>query len=410
MFKKFIKLLIALFVFSIIIFFFSKLTNISVHDEIIICIDPGHGGLPEYGNKDGGDNWYEPKKTFLNYYNYGGIFENIKEHEYVYELAILIKKYVEDLNTITGYEEMRDFLKKHNIFLNSEKKKNFKVFLSRDNSAEVLNLTEKNVNRFYRTFDSPHKDKIFKGKLSRINSIKPHFTLSLHLNFVESEDYRGMLSFFAPSIETFDYIIKNKENRDILIENEFYSKWNVRSRSYAVEGFMINDANTYFTGLKNDGRFIGRRNEMLTWKYDEEKLFKDREESINEKMRRSGGYEGLGGDNLYFSNEILRYVSYFLNVEQNIDYNILEERASDFSVCIFNNSITAALELGNIYSTHDRKILLENKENIAKYIAYGIFCVNTGIHKIEEESEKIMPYGKRIDLEKYGDYFKESVK
>ncbi|MCK9467721.1 MAG: hypothetical protein M0P94_05330, partial [Candidatus Absconditabacterales bacterium] len=65
MFKKFIKLLIALFVFSIIIFFFSKVTNISDHDEIIICIDPGHGGLPEYGNKDGGDNWYEPKKTFL---------------------------------------------------------------------------------------------------------------------------------------------------------------------------------------------------------------------------------------------------------------------------------------------------------------------------------------------------------
>jgi hypothetical protein len=148
---------------------------------------------------------------------------------------------------------------------------------------------------------------------------------------------------------------------------------------------------------------------MLTWKYKDEKSFAVRENSVSEKMRRSGGYEGIGGDNLYFSNEILRYVSYFLQSEKNIEYNILEERASDWSVCIFNNSITAGLELGNLYSSHDRKILTQNRDSIAEYIAYAVYCINTGIYKTEEDPEKIMPYGKEIKLEKYGDYFKECV-
>ncbi|MFA7577608.1 MAG: hypothetical protein WC002_06020, partial [Candidatus Muiribacteriota bacterium] len=96
MIHKFLKLFFALIIFSIILFVFTHLSqeNMSVREEIIICIDPGHGGKPEFGNRFGGDQWSSENKTFNSFYNYGAELNDFHEHEYVYGLG---EKVMEEL-------------------------------------------------------------------------------------------------------------------------------------------------------------------------------------------------------------------------------------------------------------------------------------------------------------------------
>ncbi|MGM0607654.1 MAG: hypothetical protein ACQESP_04450 [Candidatus Muiribacteriota bacterium] len=439
MLNKILKLILCLFIFSIIIFIFSKLSiddknnkektpeEIVSSDEIVICLDPGHGGKPEYGNRYGGDQWSFENKTFNSFYNYGAYYKGMKEHEYVYDLSLLVKKNINDLNTKEGLKKALFFLSEHGVELDSIENYNFRVFLSRGVSYNKReNADEDNINKYYRMFDSPHnidepsEDSIKKGRLSYINSQKPHITLSLHINYVESQKYSGMHSFFAPSYYEFKEILNNRDNFDKLKNMPIYSFWNIASGIYPNEMWMVNDASTYFTGHRINGRFIGRRNAMINWKYSEipsvqsEELdfdelntsFFDREKCKYELYRRQNGPEGVGGDNLYISNEILRWVSYFLNKKDKKKVGVLPPRASDWSISIFTNSITGALELGNIYSEYDREFLINYKENIAEYISYGLLCVLNEV-TIKGEYDGESPLLEKLNLQKYNDYFEE---
>ncbi|MFA5479974.1 MAG: hypothetical protein WC337_08095 [Candidatus Muiribacteriota bacterium] len=429
MIHKFLKLFFALIIFSIILFVFTHLSqeNISVREEIIICIDPGHGGKPEFGNRFGGDQWSSENKTFNSFYNYGAELNDFHEHEYVYELGEKVMEELLLLNTEEGIQKAYKFLSDSGINFLDKKNIIFKPFLSRSESYDKRQDSEEiNINKFFRLFDSPVDPReenfdIFPGRLSNINKVKPHLTLSLHINYVESQKYSGFHSFFAPSFHEFKYIYDNRNDVEKIKKHELFPYWNVSSVSRSIEDWMINDSRTYFTGFRNTGHFIGRRNTMVTWKYNEmqnflekeidtdllESNFFEREKSKYEKWRRSGGHEGIGGDNLYLSQESLRWISYLFAVNNKIDVNILEPRASDFSIAIYNNSITAGMELGNIYSERDRKFLIENSDEIARYMAYSMLCILNRVELSDKNTiNNIIPKTNMLDLKKYGNYFK----
>ncbi|PLX18005.1 MAG: hypothetical protein C0601_05855 [Candidatus Muiribacterium halophilum] len=424
MLKKIFKLFLDLVIFSIVIFYFSYSGLQKEKNVIKICIDPGHGGIPEYGDKDSGDRWCSERKKYLSWYNFGGDTEKIKERDYVLKLGKLLKKDILKLNTKEGKEEAISFLKKHkiNILESHDKEMIFKPYLTRDRSADLKDKSP-DVNCFYRMFDSPkdpaNKDYTMeKGRLSRINDFSPQLTISLHLNFVRAESFSGMSAIFAPSYDEFAYILKNREDQDKVEEMDIVRYWNFPYKKYENGQWMINDSSTYFTGKRLDGTFIGKRNTMLSWSYnkdfedhDQPSKFKgdywDRERSVYERYRRKGGPEGMGGDNLFFSSELLRWVSYLMKKEDSQEIEIRDPAASDWSICLFNNSVTAGLELGNIFSTKDQTFLLENMDKISRYLSYGIYAILNG-SKLEEVDYKYVPSGKKLDLFKYGEYFENS--
>lgn len=412
MVKKFLKLFAALFIFSLILFCVNRSSVDKLEKEVIICLDPGHGGKPEYGNSTGGDRWSADKKTYLNYYNYGGGYKDIIEHEYVYDVAIDIKKHLESFNTFEGLSKLKSFLNKNGIEIIKDKKIIFKPFLSRKDSYTRNKDLKDDVNSDYRIFDYPkspeEKDYSLKsGRLSFINSKKPQITLSLHLNYVESQKYQGMLSFFSPSYNVFKQIYENKEDSEYLDNHPIKEYWNILSKRHTMKEYMINDSQTYFKGKKLSGREIGKRYNMISWKYKDEEFWK-REKSIYEKYRRDSGPEGLGGDNLYLGSEILRWISFFSNKELGKTVEILSPRASDWSVSLYTNSITSGLELGNIFSDHDRSFLKNNKDKIAYFISCGLYCVLNDIN-IKKSDNTVNPLGIKLNLKKYKKYFDEVI-
>jgi len=422
--RRILKLFSALIIFSIVIFYFSY-SNLEKRKQTVkICIDPGHGGRPEYGDRDSGDKWSREKKRYLSFYNYGGVSDEITEHEYVLELAELMEKEILKLNTEEGKKIAEDFLKKHGITIKKFKEYDIllKTYLTRKDSAKEGDESP-DVNCFYRNFDSPVDPaggdySIQKGRLSRINDFSPHLTISLHLNFVRAQSFSGMHALFAPSYQEFSYIHSNRDDKDKIENMDIVKYWNFPHKRYENGNWMINDASTYFTGKRLDGTDIGKRNTMITWSYSDDYEvaqkpsgfsgnFWDRERSVYEKYRRKGGPEGMGGDNLFFSSELLRWVSYLMRKEDSKEVEIRDPSASDWSICLYNNSITAGLELGNIYSNRDRKFLLEKKRELAKYLAYGIYAVLHGAD-LRDVDYKYVPSGKRLDLFKYGDYFERA--
>ncbi|MFW5782248.1 MAG: N-acetylmuramoyl-L-alanine amidase [Candidatus Muiribacteriaceae bacterium] len=418
---KIFKLSAALIMFTLFLFAFSKLSGIPKIRHIKVCIDPGHGGKPEFGDRNGGDHWNPERKTFLKYYNFGADYKGFTEHSYVMEVAEKMKKELEKLNTPDNYKKMCDRLAHAGILIDREHDIRFEVMLTREESyGKRPEKDHSNINRFYRLFDSPHPvsgGELFPGRLSRINRFRPDVTVSFHVNYVKSQAYSGMLSFFAPSYNEMKEIYASKDHPDKLKDHRLFDSWNIRSSRINMEDWMINDAGTYFHGYKIDGRFIGQRNTMIEWRYDEpvegldsdvspdllDSSFWDRERSVYESYRRENGPEGFGGDNPFLSEEMLRYVSHIMKSETGSEVRIERPRACDWSLPIYNNSVTAGIELGNVYSDHDRDLMLSHRDEISESFSLALLCVLKGSELIEDNHENIR--GEKLDLDKYGDYF-----
>ena len=152
-------------------------------------------------------------------------------------------------------------------------------------------------------------------------------------------------------------------------------------------------------------KFRGYRHNMVTWRYQDKSgwylkakkhpkwssyarelkyftpkgAFWRRERLQPEAWRRENGPEKYGGDNLYASHELLRYLRKGLLVNHIENKNtlpeILEPYFSTWSVPSYINAISAYLELGYLDIKADYNRLLKYKKIYAEAIAVGIYSL-----------------------------------
>ena len=214
-----------------------------------------------------------------------------------------------------------------------------------------------------------------------------------------------------------------------------YANWFTESVKRTGYKWFLNDTSIYFTGfpLKKSGRvdtnrFLGYRHNMVSWIYKDpnqwenkakkhkkntqyakfckdfvpEGVFWKRERSKYESFRREGGIEGYGGDKLFASTELIRYIlfSLFLNGNHHPSQKLGHPYISTWSLPILVNAITAYIELGYLSIKRDRWILTNKQNEIAEGIAVGIYSLLVGL-KPKNKKFKYGPIGKSIDLSKY---------
>jgi hypothetical protein len=220
---------------------------------------------------------------------------------------------------------------------------------------------------------------------------------------------------------------------------------------------MCNDTWTYFTGYGSsvDGKKlctstdIGSRYQDLQWKYRSLKRtprttsldheftgpFWNKERSLWEQHRRSGGLEGYGGDSLYAGMELVRFAKLALwkdklshmrkELKKNVSKQFVTSKsvenylgpnhrpvAADWAVPLFSNAVTAFLEIGYITNKKDFRILRNKLDIIADGIAVGIFSLVNGLKIMKLKEFNDLPKAKAVNWKAYkikdrGSFFQE---
>ncbi|MDH5716025.1 MAG: N-acetylmuramoyl-L-alanine amidase [Spirochaetia bacterium] len=425
-------------------------------EHYVVVLDPGHGGrdiLPKniYGDK------YDPIiGEYRDHFRPGAQNKGITESEEVYKIAEKTAKILELTYTNEGKKKFEILLKKYAPDLkkiNWEAHKPIKVHLSRVNNHTEEYISKRvDVNAPYRLYDYPdiYTGEMKKGTISRINSLSPNLVVSLHFTSGRKEKYGALASVITPNFDVYKQAITYVKTKNISkkqkIRRKFfaskYLNWMVTNSSRTHFQWFLCDAWIYFTGYwsKKDGlspdtkKFRGYRHNMISWQYADkgnwvdiaknhpdnssysinlenfipEGPFWEREMDIPEKWRREDGKEGYGGDNLYASEELLRYIkkSFILNKvsSKKTAPRILNPYISTWSVPTYLNAISAYLELGFLDNPYDRKRILNNKDEYAEGLAVGIFSLFYSLDIKKIESEKDEPKGEPIDFFRYENY------
>lgn len=405
--------------------------------EYRVVIDPGHGGLSLVPKSLHGDRFDSISGKYIDYYAYGVRYGNIKEHDIAYNIALKIKKILDLCLPGGNFSAFRNIMKR---FTDEDIQKIIiKTEISRCKADQkVLEKTD-DPNACFRLFDYPDRNgEIKPGRISRINSFKPHLVVSLHCDFRAPVYFRGInpviiapYSFLNSGLEYLNRKIKNRE----FFFSSPYRDWFTESVKRTGFKWYLNDVSVYFTGfsinnsleIKRD-EFLGYRQNMVEWAYKDthawEKYagkhpsksqysataagfipagkFWEREKSKYEAYRRDGGAEGYGGDNLYASNELIRYILFSL-YQTGCNHRSQKPGRpyiSVWSVPLLVNAVTAYIELGYLHNRRNRFLLTEKQDEIAEGIAAGIYSLFMGI-EIKKKQYVYLPKGKRIDLLKY---------
>jgi hypothetical protein len=401
-------------------------------------LDPGHGGVSRHPSSKYGDKYDLLSGKFLSEYREGATFRGIRERDVVYNIAE--KAYQLLLHCAPGgdFQRFRNVLKK---YTQSEPKRIF--ILSKKSRGRSLGKKEEleldDPNEKYRYFDFPGKDGSTQpGRISRINSFKPHLVLSLHHAVNPPREKMGLNPVIVPSYDFLhkglqylkgDKSIKKKLNRKLIYN------WFTQDTKRSSFKWFLSDVSYYFTGYPLDRKnrtnfkdFTGYRYNMVSWAYRDSKgwekdainhepgtpyskdygniapegKFWERERSIYEKYRREGGMEGFGGDNNYASYEIIRYILYALKM------NGLEERSyfpgspyiGVWILPLHMNAVSPFIELGYLRKRFDRFVLTKKQDIIAEGIAVAVYSLFAGL-ELKDKGSRHTPRGKRIDLGKY---------
>ena len=184
-------------------------------------------------------------------------------------------------------------------------------------------------------------------------------------------------------------------------------------------------------GTVNENTNIGIRQNDIGWAYRAEKRpktrtkslkgpfsgkFWDRERSDFERRRRSGGFEGYGGDNLYAGQELVRFMRSSLwrdyAASPKAKENELTERqylgrthrptAADWAVPLYSNAVVAFLEIGYLTNKRDFWILRNKLDVIADGLAVGVYSLFAGSKSIEIPKTSFKPRGRAIEWSAYG--------
>ena len=254
----------------------------------------------------------------------------------------------------------------------------------------------------------------------------------------------------TPGYDTYklalDYVKTKNTSQKQKIRRKFfsspYASWMAANSSRTHFQWFLCDAWIYFTGYwsKKDGlsadkrKFRGYRHNMMHWAYADgdgwvetarnhppntafsnnlknfvpEGPFWEREKDVPERWRRTEGEEGYGGDNLYASEELLRYVRKGMIVNKVNSKKrapqILNPYMSTWSVPTYLNAISAYLELGFLDNKYDRERLIKHKQVYAESLAVGIYSLFYSLEQKKNSKDKLSPKGKRINYEKYENY------
>jgi len=427
-------MIILLFVVLIIFIFYSPCVQFEFPVYRVV-VDPGHGGKALLPKDYHGDRFDMLSMRYMDIFREGAKYRQYYEHIYTYEIAVRVEKILQ-LTLPDG-----DFKKFCSIVQKYTNKPFERVciqsFVSRQPSLNSQML-HKDPNAPYRLFDSFFPDgTLQEGRISYINSLHPHLVVSIHFSLNASRYYRGMNAVIAAPYnflyKGLQYLQGNGGNRSFFY-NSNYADWFTETEDKSSFFWYCNDVMMYFLGYRMTSNyqpdieaFRGYRYNMVQWMYNDppgwahiakyhpaktayaddikqfepDNAFFNREQSTFEKYRRDGGYEGYGGDNLYASNEIIRYVLYnlYMHGVRHKEQRLAPPYISIWSIPLHVNAINAYMELGYLARPYTRYILDNHLDDMAEGIAAGIYSLFAGI----EVSSKIScaPYGKKIDLKKY---------
>jgi len=419
-----------------------------------VVLDPGHGGRYLEPNSIYGDKYDHDSVSFMEGYRPGASVSGLNENEDVYEISLLAKEILDLTLTPMGRHEFFQILKKYGTAALPPAEppvEPIETLISRQDGYRARYWEiDYDINRDYRLYD--HQDLLsgetIEGVISRINAMKPDLVVSLHLTGGNPGKYGGMAAVITPSYKTFmhavDYVRAGDGERK-KIQKSFtdgpYGKWFIGNHGRSAFEWFLCDSWIYFTGYWStvDGlnpdidKFRGYRQNMITWNYRETSLedspglhnpyvsksahlryfrpegrFWLREESQAESWRRDGGPQGYGGDNLYASEELLRFIRKGLLVNHvysawNLP-KIEPPYISTWSVPTYINAVSAFLELAYLNNSRDFNRISKYKKEHAEAIAVGIYSLVHGIKAPPSAQKSLMPWGKPIDFQKYRTY------
>ncbi len=415
-------------------------------------IDPGHGGVSRHPSSKYGDKYDLLSGKYLENYKEGASFRGISERDLVYNIAE--KAYQLLLHCAPGadFQNFRNILKK---YTDSEPQRIYILTRkSRGRSLpdkEAYTLDDPNEN--FRYFDFPGKEGSSRpGRISRINSFKPHLVLSLHNAVNPPEEKMGLNPVIVPSYDLLQkglqYLKGNKKVKKSM-KRRLITNWFNQDNIRGSFRWFLSDVSYYFTGYPLDRRnrtdykdFTGYRYNMLSWAYRDGKgwvkdasrhkpgtrysknisdivpegKFWERERSKFEKFRREGGPEGFGGDNNYASYEIIRYILYALKIRGVEDRSYFPGKPyiGVWILPLHMNAVSPFIELGYLRKKFHRSVLTKKQDIIAEAIAVAVYSLFAGL-ELKQNGYRYTPRGKRIDLEKYRittdkDYFETVVR
>ena len=409
-----------------------------------VVLDPGHGGKAIMPKDEYGDRFDLLSMKYLDKYREGASYQDYQEHIYTYEIAKRVEALLQLLSPQGDFEKFYLILQKYTD--KPVKRVYIQAYISRGPSLNS-HLIHKDPNAPYRLFDYIGNDGTLKeGRISYINSLHPHLVLSIHFALNSSPYFRGMnaviaapYSFLYKGLQFLQGTIADRS----FFYNSTYADWFSENDNKSDFYWFCNDVMMYFTGyrIKNDysidlNNFRGYRYNMVQWAFNDppgwahiaklhppktpyandiqqfvpKNAFFDREQSKYEQYRRDGGFEGYGGDNLYASNEIIRFVLYNLYAKgiRHKDQRLAPPYISIWSVPLHINAINAFIEFGYLARPYTRSIINNHLDDVAEGIAVGIYSLFTGVEVSKKYPYK--PLGKKIDLDKYtidksNDYF-----
>jgi hypothetical protein len=414
------------------------MTNIQEFPTFRVVIDPGHGGVGRNLMSVHGDRYDTVNRRYLDHFKEGASRGGLQEREIVYSIAKKTEKLLKLLAPGGNNEKFYRLLEHYAD--GAPQKVTIQTYMSRGRSVtddEADNLEDPNAS--FRMFDYPDSSgEMQPGRISRINAVKPHLVVSLHLASDAPRDFEGMNPVITPPYsflrEGLAYLKKEQEGKKFYTKSP-YREWFIEETTRSDFDWFLNDTSIYFTGyplrknLESDrSSFKGYRYNMVRWSYADspgwehaaryripssryaptyenfvpEGRFWEREQSHYEKYRRDGGEEGFGGDNAYASYEIIRYVCYslYLHGDDNRSQKPGKSYISVWIMPLHLNAINAFIELGYLNRSRDRLLLTKKQNEIAEGIAVGIFSLLTGLTP-KETKYKHIPKGKGIDYSKY---------
>ncbi|WP_210410254.1 N-acetylmuramoyl-L-alanine amidase [Leptospira meyeri] len=412
-----------------------------------IVVDPGHGGIAKDPKAQHGDKYDSVTQTYLETYKQGTEHGSVTERKVVLDLAKEVHRVLKLTETEAGWKEFEGYLK-----LFSKKSDFQRVILESKLTRESSFDDDPNSddpNALYRLYDFPDQKTGVrrKGRLSKINELKPQLVLSLHLNPASKGQTGGMGAVLTPGYKTFSKLknISAKKNSPNGFTNGPWSEWLIFQSGWSKLENAIADTWIYFHGYwpKKNGKdtdltkFEGYRQNMVSWRYaddpnwekqigkpgpyatdhetfSETGKFWEREKGKKEEWRREGGREGFGGDNHFVTKELMRFVQYGLPVllkEKDSPYPelgpIQKPYISTYSLPTYTNALCAFIEIGYVNRSRDVKYLTQNKKETAISLAVGIYSLFVGLDVKKIPSLPYNPKGKKVNWERYETYFDE---
>ncbi len=437
--KYWITVTIFIIVFFIYIFgFIYRVYNKKPSFKVII--NPAHGGKSATASQFDGDR-YDPvimgyTKDYKEAYNIG----DISEFDVLLRLSKKIQERFDYTISSWGWKKFEALLKKYGKFseykaidVNSEitKEHNYKYYEKKN---------KKDVNEKFRLFDYRSSGVIKKnsnGILSLINKYKPEIVVNLDFNY-NSKDDKELFSINIPDILFFDYIKDKIINKDLNFEKyqDIINNWYGKTKEEKIRNVII-DTWIYFIGVIPDksgfapsDKFLGYGSNLLEWKNKDEKYVKHyknkdkypqynidlkdfkekgqffkREKYKLERYKRVEGTHKIG-DNMYASEEILKYIFSILTLNNNKNIKRITKIKPVYrynEIALYANSIVINVNLGSIFDKDIQEIYTKNLDEAADAICIGIYSICQG-YSLKSDKGRYLPDGKPIDFKKYYKY------